>query len=186
MKLTFRTFSIAVAYTLFFVIAAISHQFFQPAPKPIRFVPITQQQIDEDVKRERQEKEFKKAVAAVRMVYRRNHVSEAYVEITAKAAIKAGISPRLLAGVVTVESHGNTKAKDGCGSFGLMQVNSKIWGHRKELTDPEKNLQIGSRILANYVHRFGLIEGLHHYNGYSEIHGHVYVGKVLTAGGLKG
>lgn len=175
----------AVAFLLLTVML-VANYFYVPIPKTIKVSPITEEQIKKGVEDERREKELRKAVAAVRMVYRRNHVSEKYADAAARAAISAGISPRLVAAVVTIESHGNTNAKDGCGSFGLMQVNSKIWGHRKELTDPEKNLQIGSRILASYVHRFGLIEGLHHYNGYSEVHGHEYVNKVLAAGGLKG
>ena len=157
-----------------------------PQPKPI--VPVTAAHIKSEVKREQSEKarqaakkKYERAVAAARMVYRTNHVRETFSEITAKVAIEYGLSPRLLAGVVTVESHGNVQAKDGLGSVGLMQVDAKVWGHRADLTDPEKNIRIGANILSAYVRKYGLVEGLHHYNGYSEVHGHIYVNKVLTA-----
>src|SRR5271166_4254327 len=95
-----------------------------PAPAPIKTTELTEAQIKKEVKREQSAKAFKKAVAAARMVYRRNHVREDYSEITAQAAIDFGISPRLLAGLVVVESHGNPNATDHLGSYGLTQVNS--------------------------------------------------------------
>ena len=157
-----------------------------PAPAPINSTSITEAEIKKEVKIEQHARALKKATAAARMVYRKNHVSEKYSEFTAKAALDYGISPRLLAGLVVIESHGNPRATDHLGSYGLTQVNSKVWGNRRvsPLYDPETNLRIGASILAGYTSRFGLVEGLHHYNGYSEVHGHIYVNKVLTAAGF--
>jgi hypothetical protein len=153
-----------------------------PAPKPIKTVPVTEAQIRDGVKNEQKAKAVKRAIATARQVYRRNHVSEAYSEATGRVAVEAGLSPRLLAAVVVVESHGNPKAISNRNSIGLMQVNPLVWGHKKDLTNPEKNITIGASILVSYVRRFGLVEGLHHYNGYSDVHEHVYVNKVLEAG----
>ena len=170
-----------------YLVLATAFWFATPAPQPIKFVPVTEAQIRAEVCREQNQKaleakrkKYERAVLTARLVYRANRVRETYAEITAKTALRFGLSPRLLAGVIVVESHGNPNAKDGLGSIGLMQVNSKVWGHKNDLTNPEINLTIGGRILANYVHQFGVVEGLHHYNGYSEVHGHVYVNKVLT------
>jgi len=156
-----------------------------PAPNPIKTVPVTEAQIREGVKNEQKAKVIKRAVAAAREVYRRNHVSEAYSETTGRVAIETGLSPRLLAAVVVVESHGNPKAVSNRDSIGLMQVNPLVWGHRKDLTNPEKNITIGASILAAYVHKYGVVEGLHRYNGYSNIHEHIYVCKVLKAAGME-
>jgi len=52
------------------------------------------------------------------------------------------------------------------GDVGLAQINAKI--HHltvPALQDPTFNLQKGAMILAAFVHKFGLREGLHHYNG---------------------
>lgn len=176
---------IATALSVVFIMLGLQYGILDApaAPEPISVKLPTEASIKEAVKREQNEKVFKKAIASVRLVYRRNHVRDTYSELTARAALDLGISPRLLAGLVVVESHGNPNAKDGLGSIGLTQVNSKVWG-RKNLRDPETNLRVGSRILANYIHRFGLVEGLHHYNGYSDVHEHVYVNKVLTAAGI--
>lgn len=164
-----------------YLVLGVALHFQQPAPpSPIKLVPVTEAQIKEGVKHERKTREIAKAIAAARLVYRRNHISDKYAEITGKTAVEVGVSSRLLAAVITVESGGNPNAVSGRDSIGLMQVNPRVWGHRKELKDPARNLQIGARILAGYIARYGMVEGLHHYNGYSEVHGHEYVNKVLT------
>jgi soluble lytic murein transglycosylase-like protein len=170
-----------------YVVLGVSFLFQQPpAPRPINVVPVTEAQIKESVKYERQvklrTKRINKAIAAARMVYRANGCRDTYSEITGRTAYEYGLSPRLLAAVVFIESGCRANAVSGRNSVGLLQVNPRVWGHTKELKDPVRNLQIGAAILASYIRQFGLVEGLHHYNGYSEVHEHTYVNKVLAAG----
>jgi soluble lytic murein transglycosylase-like protein len=155
-----------------------------PAPVPVSVRPITEAQIKEDVKHEQDRKKVQRAIASARQAYRRLGCRADYSAETGRISIEFGLSPRLLAALVFVESSCNPLAKDGHGSIGLTQVNSKVWGHKKDLTNPQVNLRIGASILVSYVRRFGLVEGLHHYNGYSDQHAHTYVNKVLTAAGL--
>lgn len=154
------------------------------APNTISVNLPTEISIKKEVKLERQEKEIKRAVASARLVYRHNGCKDTYSEVTGRTAYEYGLSPRLLAAVVFVESSCRPTAVSGANSIGLLQVNPRVWGHRKDLKDPETNLRIGAQILVNYVHQYGVIEGLHHFNGYSKVHGHQYVNKCLTAAGL--
>jgi soluble lytic murein transglycosylase-like protein len=170
-----------------YLVLGISFLFQQPsAPRPVNVVPVTEAQIKESVKHERQTrlraKRIKVAIAAARMVYRSVGCRDTYGDLTGRTAYEYGLSPKLLAAVVYVESGCRVTAVSGRNSVGLMQVNPKVWGHAKDLKDPARNLQIGTAILASYIRQFGLVEGLHHYNGYSEIHEHTYVNRVLAAG----
>lgn len=172
-----------------YVVLGISFLFQQPpAPGPINIVPVTEAQIKLGVKNERaaklRTKRINRAVAAARMVYRANGCRDTYSEITGRTAYEYGLSPRLLAAVVFIESGCRANAVSGRNSVGLLQVNPRVWGHTKELKDPVRNLQIGAAILASYIRTHGLIEGLHYYNGYSGVHKHIYVNKVLIAAGL--
>jgi len=168
-----------------YVILGISFLFQQPpAPRPINIVPVTEAQIKQGIKNEQaaklQAKRINRAVAAARAVYRANGCRDTYSEITGRTAYEYGLSPRLLAAVVFIESTCRPNAVSGRNSVGLMQVNPRVWGHAKDLKDPARNLRIGASILASYIRQFGLVEGLHHYNGYSDVHEHTYVNKVLT------
>ena len=153
-------------------------------PEPISVNLPTEASIKEEVKIERRAKEYQKARRVAEQVYRRNGCRATYAEGTGRVAVDFGLSPRVLAALVFVESSCRPAAISGRNSIGLLQVNPAVWGHRRDLKDPEVNLRIGASILASYTRRFGLVEGLHHYNGYSEVHGHEYVNKVLTAAGL--
>lgn len=153
-----------------------------PAPKPVKIVLVTEAQIKEDVKHEQRNKAIRRASVAAGNIFRANGCRDTYSDLTGRTAYEYGLSPRLLAAVVVVESRCRSDVVSGRNSVGLMQVNPRVWGHAKELKDPARNLKIGAAILASYIRQFGIIEGLHHYNGYSEVHGHEYVNKVLAAG----
>lgn len=153
-----------------------------PQPKPI--VPVTAAQIKEGVRIEQNQKKIRQAVSIAAQVYRRNGCKPTYAESTGRVAVEFGLSARVLAGLVFVESSCNPSARSGSDSIGLTQVNPKVWGHRKDLRDPEKNLRIGASILAGYIHRFGLVKGLHAYNGFGNSTNE-YAEKVLAAGGIK-
>jgi soluble lytic murein transglycosylase-like protein len=154
------------------------------APKPIRVKAPTEQSIREEMKREQKQKLYNRATLVASQVYRRNGCKDAYADATAHAAIDNGLSPRLLAGLVYVESSCNPAAASNEYSIGLAQINMRIWKYSKtELCDPRRNLYIGASILASYVQRFGMTEGLRHYNGLGNPTSE-YAKKVLTAAGI--
>jgi soluble lytic murein transglycosylase-like protein len=90
-----------------------------------------------------------------------------------RAAQEVGLDPLLVLAVISVESSFNPDAESGMGAKGLMQIIPKY--HRAKLSelggeeavlDPEANIQVGARILQEYVHRRGTLEaGLQYYNG---------------------
>jgi soluble lytic murein transglycosylase-like protein len=128
-----------------------------PEPPRVQVVAFTPEQIAHQL-------QIESAVQQARQVYLRNHVTTEYTQETAEVAIRHHVSPVVVAAVVVYESHANPNL---CGrDCGLMQVNTKVWHYsRKTLLNPQRNLDIGASILASYVRRFGLIDGLHHYNG---------------------
>ena len=156
------------------------------APQGITVKILTENGIKEEVKFERKQREYKQAAAIAGRVYRQLGCRQTYAAATGKAAVEFGVSPRILAAVVFVESSCNPAAVSGRDSVGLTQVNPRVWHYnRKDLKDPERNLRIGASILASYMRRFGLVEGLHHYNGLGNPSTE-YATKVLTAAGMRG
>lgn len=172
-----------------FIIAPLLVGMFEltPPPAPISESKITEKSIQDEYRYEQRQKQLKKATRQAAAVYRKTRcrAGDKYAETTAAAALQYGISPRILAALVFVESSCNPNATDHHGSFGLTQINSRVWLKDKTyLSDPNVSLYLGAKILSTYVHRFGLVEGLHHYNGFSATHDHVYVNKVLTTAGF--
>lgn len=152
-------------------------------PQPIVVKEITAEQIKEEVKSEQREKQIRRATATARKVFRANHVTDRYSDLVGRTAYECGISARLLAAVIVVESSGRADAVSGKNSIGLMQVNPRVWGHRKDLYDPAFNVSMGAHILRQYVGRYGLVEGLHRYNGLGNPT-NSYAVKVLDTGGI--
>lgn len=193
MKSTLKALVVLAFMTGWHIAAILSMKPTLPAPEAIQIVGPSETEIKEQVKSERatairrmeNERRAKAYAAATRTVTRILATncprgSSRYAGLIAGAAIGSGLPSRLLAAVVVVESSCNPNADDHLGSVGLMQVNSKTW-HRSvaSLRDPETNIRIGTQVLAGYIRKYGVEEGLHHYNGYSEVHTHVYVQKVL-------
>jgi soluble lytic murein transglycosylase-like protein len=182
----FRNISLIIAYAAFGFLSALSTAFYVPPPQAIRVVAPTEAQIKEQVKSERRHKQVERAIArataAAREIYRHNGCSDRYSALTGRTAYEFRISPRLLAAVVFVESGCRESARSGRDSIGLLQVNPRIWGHRKELTNPEFNIRLGTTILTSYIKRYGLICGLHRYNGLGNPTDS-YAVKVLTTAG---
>lgn len=139
--------------------------FTTPPPAPIKVTPSTEASIKNEIRRENDERKIKRSIATARKVYRANGCRDVFSEITGRTAFEYGLSPRLLAAVVFVESSCRANAVSGRASVGLLQVNPLVWGHSEELKDPEKNMKIGARILKTYISRYGVVEGLHHFNG---------------------
>jgi soluble lytic murein transglycosylase-like protein len=105
-----------------------------------------------------------------------------------RAATEVGLDPLLVLAVISVESRFNPIAESGMGAKGLMQIIPKY--HRAKLLelggdeavlDPESNIQVGTRILQEYVYRTGSLEaGLQFYNGASRDESAQYAQKVMA------
>jgi len=115
------------------------------------------------------------SVKAVEAFLERYKVEEGQRGRIAAAIVKSGrkydVDPRLIASVMIVESRANPFAISGADAVGIMQVHLPTWGHRADkeginLFKIEDNVEFGVRILKDYVHRFGLWEGVKRYNGF--------------------
>jgi soluble lytic murein transglycosylase-like protein len=90
--------------------------------------------------------------------------------------------------VTAIESRFNPVAEGSMGAMGLMQViprfhPEKLAGHGGEqaLLDPEINIQVGTRILREYLGRFRELEpALQKYAGAFDEPTAQYTGKVLA------
>ena len=157
----------------------------EPSPRQISVQMPTEQSIQEGIKLEQKYNDYNQAIRIARQTYRRNGCNGDFADATGRVAVDLRISPRVLSALVFVESSCNPNAVSGRRSVGLTQINPLVWKYTQaELRDPEINLRIGATILSAYVRKFGLIEGLHHYNGLGNPT-NSYAEKVLTAAGLK-
>ena len=153
-------------------------------PCPIRVYELTEGNIKEQVRQEHLKKAYARAARIAAFVYRQNGCRTTFAALTGKYAVDLGISPRILAALVFVESSCNPNVVSTRASVGLTQVNEKVWKYSwKTLKDPDRNLKIGATILAKYVHLYGLVEGLHHYNGLGNPTNE-YAERVFDAAGL--
>jgi soluble lytic murein transglycosylase-like protein len=159
------------------------------APAPIHTKMISEQEIRDGVKHERAERAAKirmdQAVSLARITYRTNGCNDKFAQLTARVALDYGLNPRVLAAVVVAESSARPDAVSGP-DIGLMQINTKVWKHytRAELRDPEQNMRIGARILKNCINQYGLVEGLHAYNGFGR-QDDAYSTAVLAKAGMQ-
>jgi soluble lytic murein transglycosylase-like protein len=110
-------------------------------------------------------------------------VSAAYV-----AGEQTGLDPLLILAVMAVESRFNPIAESVAGAKGLMQVIPRYHmekiiasGGEKTVLEPEINIQLGARILRDYIVRSGgLTTGLQMYNGASDNGSNQYAEKVIS------
>ena len=99
--------------------------------------------------------------------------TERMVGAAYRASGEVGLDPLLVLAVISVESRFNPIAESVMGAKGLMQVIPKYHpakvlalGGENALWDPESNIEVGTRILQEYVYRTGTLEaGLQFYNG---------------------
>jgi soluble lytic murein transglycosylase-like protein len=87
------------------------------------------------------------------------------------SARKHDLNPRLIASIVIVESRGNPFAISGQDAVGVMQIHLPTWGNTAErenvnLFKIEDNVDFGAGILKDYIHRYGMSEGVRRYNGF--------------------
>lgn len=114
--------------------------------------------------------------------------TERMVVAAHRAASEVGLDPLLVLAVISIESRFNPIAESVMGAKGLMQIIPKYHleklraaGGEDAVFDPESNIQIGSRILQEYVHRTGTLEaGLQFYNGAWRDNSAQYAQKVMA------
>ena len=132
-------------------------------------------------------REIEAVASAVARRYRisreatREHVGTAYREGKA-----IGVDPLLIIAVMAVESRFNPIAQSDGGAIGLMQVIPRFHtdkfnaAHGESVLDPRINIQLGARVLKEYIRRGGTdVAGLQLYNGASADPSNVYANKVL-------
>jgi soluble lytic murein transglycosylase-like protein len=125
-------------------------------------------------------------------IARRYRVAEAasttYVSSAYRSGLEFSVDPLLILAVMAVESRYNPVAESAVGARGLMQIiprwhPEKLLEHGGEyaLLDPEVNIQVGARILREYMARAGEMEAaLQMYNGALDEPTARYAGKVLA------
>ena len=99
--------------------------------------------------------------------------TERMVGAAYRASREVGLDPLLVLAVISVESRFNPIAESVMGAKGLMQIIPRFHpakvtavGGEDALWDPENNIEVGTRILQEYVYRTGTLEaGLQFYNG---------------------
>jgi soluble lytic murein transglycosylase-like protein len=178
-----------VAASLLMILSALAGsivRYGEPdAPKPISVRILAEKDIKEGFKHDQKRKQIQRSIKIARLVYRQLGCRPTYAEATGRIAVEYNLPARLLAAVVFVESSCNPNAVSDRYSVGLTQVNPKYHRYtRAELKDPQRNLEIGASILSTYIRRYGLIEGLHAYNGFGNPTDE-YSTKVLVAAGMK-
>src|SRR5207244_3229944 len=94
----------------------------------------------------------------------------------ARAIVNSGrkhdVDPRLISSIMIVESRANAFAISNADAIGIMQIHLPTWGQTADqeginLFKIEDNVDFGARILKDYVHRFGLWEGVKRYKGWN-------------------
>jgi hypothetical protein len=114
--------------------------------------------------------------------------TERMVRASYRAALEVGLDPLLVLAVISVESRFNPIAESVMGAKGLMQIIPKYHldklraaGGEDAIFDPESNIQVGARILQEYVYRTGTLEaGLQFYNGALRDNSAAYAQKVMA------
>lgn len=159
------------------------------APEPLKIRAFTPEQVSAQLDVEQKQRNYDKAEEVAARVLRRNGCSDEFAELIGRASVDEGISPRVVAATVYVESTCRDWVVSPEGAVGLMQVVPKVWHHKvHELKNPEFNVRVGTHILGAFIRAYGLREGLHHYNGMGigcDACDQNYSGKVLQAAGIK-
>lgn len=104
-----------------------------------------------------------------------------------EAAADTGVDPLLILAVIAIESRFHPYAESAAGAKGLMQIIPKYHldklaplGGEPAVLDPAVNIQVGARILEEYVRRAGNVrDGLQMYNGALGDETYAYANKVL-------
>ena len=125
-------------------------------------------------------------------IARRYRVAEEASRLFVRSAYRAGdelaVDPLLILAIMAIESGFNPVAQSSMGAMGLMQVIPRFHpekledhGGEQALLDPEINIRVGTRVLHEYMRRYGDMQpALQKYAGaFDEPNAH-YTGKVLA------
>jgi soluble lytic murein transglycosylase-like protein len=98
----------------------------------------------------------------------RSRVAQAIVA----SSRKYNVEPRLVASIMIVESRANPFAISDKDSIGIMQIHLPTWGPTAEkqginLFKIEDNVDLGVRILKDYIARHGMWDGVMRYKGFT-------------------
>jgi hypothetical protein len=112
-------------------------------------------------------------------------------EETARRSIQIGLSAKLIAAQIGVESGCNSQAISNRGAVGLTQVVPKMWNKQFDfskvnLFNPEENMNTGTQILSDLIKQYGIKNGLIHYYGTGvdgNFNGVAYADKILQLAG---
>ncbi len=144
----------------------------------------------QDVAAESSQEREQRAVAE--FIARRYRVSEeaaaGFVATAYRAGSEYSVDPLLILAVMAIESRYNPVAESSMGARGLMQIMPRYHldklvehGGERALLEPEVNIQVGARILREYLRRFGETEtALQMYAGALDEPTAQYSGKVLA------
>lgn len=124
------------------------------------------------------------------IVARKYRVSEEatleFVRTAYREGARHGVDPLLIVSVMAVESRFNPVAQSDGGAMGLMQVIPRYHAEkfdaadRASVLDPHTNIQIGVKILKEYIGRGGNeLAGLQLYNGATGDSSFAYATRVL-------
>ena len=110
-----------------------------------------------------------------------------FVSTAYRAGHRFAVDPLLILAVMAVESRYNPVAESVVGAKGLMQVLPRFHldkleahGGEEALLDPEVNIEVGTQILRDYLHRFGhTVTALQQYAGAMDEPNTEYANKVL-------
>ena len=143
-----------------------------PEMVPQNRIPRSVAAIDAEQAAEQEQKAVKRDAQIAQEVYTRFGCGwENLSLLTAQYSRARHLSPRLVAAQIVVESGCRPDAVSPAGAVGLTQVDVKVWRQypRAEMFDPDRNLNAGTAILANYIQQSGNVrDGLRHYYGISE------------------
>lgn len=114
--------------------------------------------------------------------------AEKFVSTAFAAGQRVGIDPLLILAVAAIESRFNPIAQSNMGAKGLMQVIPKYhldkfaaFGGESAVLEPAANIQVGARILKDYIRTAGSVEsGLQLYNGAPDDLDGQYAQKVMA------
>lgn len=99
-----------------------------------------------------------------------NYTKEQLQQIAYNTAVKYGVPPLVVMGIIDKESGWNPQAKNFSNiekSYGLMQINTKAHPDYKGDFDPVKNIDYGVRLLAGLIkrHNGDIAKAVASYNG---------------------
>lgn len=137
-------------------------------PPPIQARPFTPADFQKFHLMEKENREIDHEAAMAQKVFNETNCHPASIsKLVARAARTQRLPVKVVASTIVVESSCHSDAISRTGAVGLMQVMPSVWRvSRTELLNPARNIQVGTRILAQYVQQTGdMREGLRRYYG---------------------